>query len=168
MELLCYLQQKNSPLRQWSPYFEQHHPHPYIRLFRQLAESPAAVHIPKIGIWQEFMREENDVFDSVRLLTQRPEDALKFCQSRLTESWAQHRKSLERRQQVAAAPLTLTLSPQAGRGPTAVLPRIEPLNRSGRVGRCSPSAARCSCSTGSASERLDLLGSRTGSWVGLG
>jgi multiple sugar transport system substrate-binding protein len=96
MELLCFLQQKNSPLRQWSPFFEQHHPHPYIELFRRLAERPRAVHIPKIGIWADYAREENEVFEKVRLLIEPPAEALAFCQARVADRWAEHRRSLAR------------------------------------------------------------------------
>ena len=97
MELLCYGQGKNSPLRQWSPFFEQHHPHPYINVFRELAESPHAVHIPKMGIWDEYRREIESVFENVRLLNQTPEEALAFCQKRVRESWEFHQRSLARR-----------------------------------------------------------------------
>jgi ABC-type glycerol-3-phosphate transport system substrate-binding protein len=97
MELVCYLQQKNSPLRQWSPFFEQHHPHPHIALFRRLAESPNAVHIPKMGIWQEYGREQVQVFEVARLLTQSPADAMAFCQQRMAGSWEQHQRALQRR-----------------------------------------------------------------------
>ena len=96
MELLCFLQQKNSPLRQWSPFFEQHHPHPYIELFRRLAERPRAVHIPKIGIWADYAREEDEVFEKVRLLIEPPAEALAFCQARVADRWAEHRRSLAR------------------------------------------------------------------------
>ncbi len=103
MELICYLQGKNSPLRQWSPFFSQHHPHPYIEVFRSLADSPNAVHVPKIGIWQEFRREQDGVFDVVRLLVKPPGEALAFCQKRVSESWTWHKKSLERRQEMVKA-----------------------------------------------------------------
>jgi ABC-type glycerol-3-phosphate transport system substrate-binding protein len=109
VELVCYLQGKNSPLRQWSPFFEQHHPHPYIGVFRQLARSPHAVHLPKMGIWQEYRRETDTMFDAVRLLAESPEQALAFCQRRISESWSWHRKSLERRQTDSTGkPLTST------------------------------------------------------------
>jgi ABC-type glycerol-3-phosphate transport system substrate-binding protein len=98
MELVCYLQQKNSPLRHWSPFFEQHHPHPRIDLFRQLGESPNAVHIPKLGIWQEYGREQVQVFEVSRLLTQPPMEAMAFCQRRMAGSWERHRRSLQRRE----------------------------------------------------------------------
>ena len=114
MELVCYLQGKNSPLRQWSPFFEQHHPHPYIGVFRQLARSPHAVHLPKMGIWQEYRRETDTMFDAVRLLAESPEQALAFCQRRISESWSWHRKSLERRSSdIANRPLTRALQTTA-------------------------------------------------------
>ncbi len=96
MELLCYLQQKNSPLRQWSPFFTEHHPHPSIRFFRDLAESPQAIHLPKIGIWQEYRRELDNLFETVRLRLQPPAEAVAFCQDRVAGSWAWHRKSVGR------------------------------------------------------------------------
>ena len=101
MELLCFLQQKHSPLRQWSPFFAQHHPHPYVEMFRRLAESPRAVHAPKLGIWQEYKREVDNVFETVRLLAQPPEEAMAFCQKRVAESWEWHRASLARRQEAS-------------------------------------------------------------------
>lgn len=97
LELLCYGQKKNSPLRQWSPAFERFHPHPQIALFRQLAESPNAVHIPKIGIWQEYARELGLVFEKARLLEGDLDEALAFCQQRVEQSWELHRRSVQRR-----------------------------------------------------------------------
>lgn len=97
MELLCWGQEKNSPMRLWSPQFEKRHPHPYIGVFRQLAESPNAIHVPKIGIWQEYSREIGSVFENVRLLNKSPEEALAFAQKRVSESWTLHQRSLARR-----------------------------------------------------------------------
>lgn len=97
VELLCYLQEKNSPLREWSPFFTDHHPHPSIKLFRELAASDQAVHLPKLGIWQEYAREQMSVFENVRLLQQSPAEALRFGQERVSESFRFHAESLERR-----------------------------------------------------------------------
>ena len=97
MELVCFLQQKNSPLREWSPAFLKFHPHPHIELFRQLAQSPNAAHLPKLGIWQEYGREEGLVFETARLLDGPIEPAMAFCQKRVDESWELHRRSLARR-----------------------------------------------------------------------
>jgi len=97
VEELCYLQEKNSPLRTWSPYFEAHHPNPNVDLFRRLSASPHAVAFPKMGIWEEYRRELASVFDDVRLLRQPPGAALEACQSRIEESWRRHRSMLDRR-----------------------------------------------------------------------
>jgi ABC-type glycerol-3-phosphate transport system substrate-binding protein len=97
MELVCYLQEKNSPLSHWSPFFTESHPHPFIGLFRGLAESENAIHSPKIGIWQEYGREVNSVFENVRLLLESPPEALQFAQRRVSDSWKIHRESLVRR-----------------------------------------------------------------------
>ncbi|NQU10802.1 ABC transporter substrate-binding protein, partial [bacterium] len=118
LELLCWLQQKNSPLREWSPHFERHHPHPYINLFRGLAESPNAIHLPKIGIWQEYRRELDALFGNVRLLTQPPDQALAFCQRRVAASWHWHQRSLARRARDVSA------VGQASR--LSALPTVEP------------------------------------------
>ena len=100
MELLCFLQQKNSPLREWSPFFEQHHPHPHIAVFRGLAQSPHAVHIPKMGIWDEYSRELGTTFDKVRLLVASPENVLRFTQQRIGASAEWHQRRIDRRQQL--------------------------------------------------------------------
>jgi ABC-type glycerol-3-phosphate transport system substrate-binding protein len=102
-ELLCSLQQKLSPLREWSPYFEQHNPHPNIAVFRQLAASPNARATPDIGVWQEYYREFIAAFERVRLLEATPEEALGFAHRRMTESWERYRRSLERHGQVPPA-----------------------------------------------------------------
>lgn len=96
MELLCYLQQKNSALRDWSPFFAQHHPHPDIAVFRQLSASPHAVSVPDMGIWTECEREILAAFAEVRLLMATPEQALGAAQARLQKSWERHLRSLER------------------------------------------------------------------------
>jgi len=101
-ELIDYLQVKHSPLREWSPYFTNHNPHPQIAMLRRLAASPHAVSVPEIGIWQEYYRELISAFDRVRLLDATPQEALDYAQARLDVSWARYRKSLERHGQWAA------------------------------------------------------------------
>ncbi|MFH1498560.1 MAG: ABC transporter substrate-binding protein [Verrucomicrobiota bacterium] len=103
VELLCLGQQKTSPLRRWSPWFEQNHPHPHIGLFRELAESPRAWHVPQIGVWTEYLREYNAAIQRVRLLDTTPSDALDYVQNRMSASWTRHRASVERQAQAAAA-----------------------------------------------------------------
>ena len=106
MELMCFLQEKNSALREWSPFFEQHHPHPHIDVFRKLSASPHAEFVPDIGIWTECERETLAAFAQVRLLRETPEQALGEAQARLEKSWARHRVSLERHGQLPPAPTT--------------------------------------------------------------
>lgn len=110
-ELLCFLQEKNSPMRQWSPYFLEHHPHPFIKEFRALAASPHAVFMGDVGIFPEYQRELMTAFERVRLLLAPPEQALADAQARLEPAWARYRRSLERHgrlpremQQEGAAP----------------------------------------------------------------
>jgi ABC-type glycerol-3-phosphate transport system substrate-binding protein len=101
-ELLDFLQVKHSPLKQWSPYFTTHNPHPHIAMIRRLAASPHAVCVPDIGIWQEYNRELIAAFDRVRLLDATPQQALDYAQRRLDESYARYRLSLRRHGQWAA------------------------------------------------------------------
>jgi ABC-type glycerol-3-phosphate transport system substrate-binding protein len=96
IELTCYLQQKLSPLKEWSPFFSQHHPHPFISVFRELAKSPRAYHVPAMGVWQEYQREINIAFDEVRLLRSTPEQAMAHTQRRIAASYAEHQRAVAR------------------------------------------------------------------------
>jgi multiple sugar transport system substrate-binding protein len=95
-EQLCFLQEKNSALRAWSPFFTEHHPHPHIGVFRQLSASPNAVFVPDMGIWTECEREILTAFARIRLLIATPEQALADAQRRLQKSWERHLRSLVR------------------------------------------------------------------------
>jgi multiple sugar transport system substrate-binding protein len=106
MELLCFLQEKNSALREWSPFFAEHHPHPHIAIFRKLSASPHAVFVPDMGIWTEYQRETLAAFAEIRLLRKTPEQALGEAQARLEKSWQRHLRSLIRHGQVPANPST--------------------------------------------------------------
>jgi ABC-type glycerol-3-phosphate transport system substrate-binding protein len=103
-ELLAYLQEKISPLRVWSPFFEQHHPNPHISIFRQLEGSPHIVCTPNMGTWWEYYLETIAAFEKVRLLEASPEEALQYGQKRAAESWARYRHSLELHGQLPPAP----------------------------------------------------------------
>ncbi len=96
IELTCFLQEKNSPLKVWSPFFTEHHPHPYISVFRELAQSPRAYHVPAMGVWSEYQREINIAFDQVRLAQSTPEVAMAQAQARVALSWEKHRAALAR------------------------------------------------------------------------
>jgi ABC-type glycerol-3-phosphate transport system substrate-binding protein len=105
-ELLCYLQEKPSPFAQWSPYFASHHPNPDVATFRRLAESPHAVSLPKMGIFEEYQSELGTAFDEVRLGLATPEEALQNCQARMQASWAWDRESQARREAQTAQAAT--------------------------------------------------------------
>ena len=102
VELLCFLQEKESPMAQWSPYFEAHNPNPDLKIFRRLADSPNAIVQPKMGIWGQYQRELYTAFDEVRLELETPEEALKHSQARLEDSWKWECESLALRQKQAA------------------------------------------------------------------
>lgn len=102
MERLCFLQEKNSPLREWSPYFERDHPHPKITLFRRLSESPSAVYAPSLGVWQEYLRELNTANEKVRLLEASPEEAYAYVQARMEPRWRRNRESVARQARASA------------------------------------------------------------------
>lgn len=102
VELLCLGQQKPSPLRAWSPWFADNHPHAHIGLFRQLAASPRAWHAPQVGVWTEYLREYNTAIQRIRLLDTTPTDALDYVQNRMSASWTRHRASVERQARAAA------------------------------------------------------------------
>ncbi len=99
-ELLCYLQKKNSPLRTWSPFFTNHHPHPFVGIFRALSAQPEATTHPDIGTWQAADREIISAFERTRLMAAPPEVALDYAQKRLSEDWARHQRSLARHGQL--------------------------------------------------------------------
>ena len=96
MELLCYGHEKTSPLREWSPYFEHHHPHPYIDTFRRFGAGANATSLPKMGNWLSYKAELDDVVNQVRLLQRSPEEAVEKGQARAAKNWTWHEKSVER------------------------------------------------------------------------
>ena len=58
MEKLCLLMKKFTPLRQVSPEFLRNHPHPYLRVFLELARSPRTAPILNIPSFNEY---SNDI-----------------------------------------------------------------------------------------------------------
>ena len=65
MEQLCLDQKKFSPLMEVSPAFYERHDNPFIRLFRELAESPNARAVPKIPVWVEYRDELTAAIDGM-------------------------------------------------------------------------------------------------------
>ncbi|MBC8012013.1 MAG: hypothetical protein H7067_18160, partial [Burkholderiales bacterium] len=102
MEIVCFLQQKTSPLREWSPYFTENHPHPHALFFKQLESSPGARHLPASGVWQEYERELTTAAERIRLLDATPAEALGQVQQRMETSLSLHQASLERQRRAAA------------------------------------------------------------------
>jgi ABC-type glycerol-3-phosphate transport system substrate-binding protein len=76
MELLCSGQKKFSPLKNVSDKFWREHPHPFIRMFRDLSMSPHVFATPKVGVWNEYGRELNAGVDVIQNLTRSPKVAL--------------------------------------------------------------------------------------------
>jgi len=97
MEILCLGQRKFSPLKKVSPGFLEKHPHPYIKTFRDLAESPNVVTLAKMGVWREYQRELNYAFDRVRLGSAEPKDALAEARERIQRSLDRERSHLAAR-----------------------------------------------------------------------
>lgn len=97
MEILCHGQRKFSPLRQVSDEFREKHPHPYIGLFRSLAESPNVCHHPKTGVVTEYRREMQNAFDRVRLGSAEPARALGDVDTRIQRSLDRELRLLRQR-----------------------------------------------------------------------
>ena len=97
MEILCMGQRKFTPLREVSPEFWERHPHPYIKLFRDMAESPYAIYTPQTGIVREYQREMFNAFDRVRLLSASPGEALADVRERVQRSLDRELRRLRRR-----------------------------------------------------------------------
>ncbi|RXK56359.1 ABC transporter substrate-binding protein [Oleiharenicola lentus] len=96
VEKLGWLQRRPSSLRAWSPFLAENHPNPQIEVFRRLSDSPNAARIIPLGIAREYIGENLAMFERVRNLSQKPEDALRYVHGRLSESWATHQRSLRR------------------------------------------------------------------------
>jgi len=86
MEILCMGQRKFSPLRKVSASFWENHPHPYIKLFRDLAESANIHHAPRTSVLSEYQRELRNAFDKSRNLTGDVKETLAAVRERLQES----------------------------------------------------------------------------------
>ncbi|MCB2156840.1 ABC transporter substrate-binding protein [bacterium] len=83
MEMLCLGQRKFSPLREVSEDFYKQHPNPYIRVFRNLAESPNARYTPKTQIFNELRDEFTNAFDLIWRDKAEPDEALTVVRERI-------------------------------------------------------------------------------------
>jgi len=97
LEKLCLAQQKFTPLKDVSEQFWHDHPHPYIRLFRELGTSKNAVAIPQTGIWNEYNRELGNAVDLIQNLTEPPARALADVQTKMQIALDRNREILARR-----------------------------------------------------------------------
>jgi ABC-type glycerol-3-phosphate transport system substrate-binding protein len=83
MELLCLGQRKHTPLASDSRTFYAQHPHPFLKVFIDLAKSPNTFAPPKIGVWREYQDELTNAFSNVWLCKKTPEEALNEVQQRM-------------------------------------------------------------------------------------
>ncbi|HVU18578.1 MAG TPA: ABC transporter substrate-binding protein [Candidatus Didemnitutus sp.] len=86
-EKLARAQQKFTALREVSPGFLNGHPNPAIRLFLELARSPAARYVPRISIWHEYDAEMAVAAEKVLNLRLGPAPALAEVESRVQWRW---------------------------------------------------------------------------------
>jgi ABC-type sugar transport system permease subunit/ABC-type glycerol-3-phosphate transport system substrate-binding protein len=92
-EKLAILQRKNTPLRAISDDFWREHEHPYIRLFQDLASSPATVPAqPTMSVWHEYRTEIANAFQRVWLMQATPKQALTEARERIQKSWDRERR----------------------------------------------------------------------------
>lgn len=109
-EKVCLGQGKNSPLKEVSEAFFEHHKNPHIRMFQTLARSPAAAAVPKLPIWHEYVSEESNALSRTWLLEATPERALRDAQARVQASWDRERQRAKSKPSrwPSLAPLVLT------------------------------------------------------------
>lgn len=97
MELLCEGQKKHSPLRKPSPEFLEGHPHPYVKLFQDLAYAQGAFHPPQVGVYNEYLREMGAAADDVLNLRLDARVALQRVQDQIQAAYDRELKVLRRR-----------------------------------------------------------------------
>ena len=83
MEQLCSAHCKFTPLTRVSDEFWKNHPNPFIRVFYDLAKSPAAFSTPKLTIWGEYYDEWNQAMNEVWAERETPDGALQQLQDRM-------------------------------------------------------------------------------------
>lgn len=83
MEKLCMGQRKFSPLTQVSDSFVSNHPNPSIQVFIDLANSPNAVVVPRLSIWNEYKDEMLVAADRIYTGVATVEQALGDAQNRI-------------------------------------------------------------------------------------
>ncbi|HYG74776.1 MAG TPA: ABC transporter substrate-binding protein [Planctomycetota bacterium] len=76
-------QGKLTPFLQDRPGFIERHPHPFLKVFIDLAKSKNCVPPPKVAVWDEYQKEMTNVFELVWLNKMSAEEALNAAQNRL-------------------------------------------------------------------------------------
>lgn len=76
-------QGKLTVFREDRPGFIERHPHPYLKVFIELAKSKNAITPRKVAVWDEYHKEMNNVFELVWLNKKTPKEALDAAQRRL-------------------------------------------------------------------------------------
>jgi len=101
MEILCGGHRKFLPLKppaDGPDTFLAEHPHPYIRMFSDLSNSPNAIVMPKTGIWAEYQREMVDACTRIQNLSVTPDEALAEVQERMSKALERSERRAERRE----------------------------------------------------------------------
>jgi multiple sugar transport system substrate-binding protein len=98
LEKLCLGQRKFSPRKQVSDAFYADHPHPYIRMFAEVAAGPNAYAAPKTAVWNEYSREMGSAVDAILNLRVTPKAALGEVRERMQVSVDRDRAIMARRQ----------------------------------------------------------------------
>ncbi len=83
MEDLCVRQRRFSPLRKTSEEFYARHPHPYIRLFRRLAEGTNNQEWPRTPIQSEYSDELSQAFERIWMWKEEPLPAMQQVRRRI-------------------------------------------------------------------------------------
>ena len=93
LEELCILQGKFSPLIYSDREdFIKKHPHPYIKVFIDLARSNGATFFPQCTFYELYKRELKRAFESVMRLEKDPKDALNEVQKKMEKELARQEK----------------------------------------------------------------------------
>lgn len=96
IEKLCMSQCKFSPLAQVSEGFWQNHPHPYIKVFYDLAASPGAKAVPQVTVWTEYKSELGQAIKEIWALRQPPSQALGAVRERMQPKFSQRQERWSR------------------------------------------------------------------------
>jgi ABC-type glycerol-3-phosphate transport system substrate-binding protein len=96
MEQLCLGQRKFSPLTDVSPEFYRTHPHPYIKLFADMARNPLSFMLPQLTFWDEYNEELNVAFQKTYLMQSTPEEALNAVKQKMQKRMDRELRRLRR------------------------------------------------------------------------